>query len=99
MLPSYIMLIDENYLFLFEHKLMVNLLFTVKGGRLQRNFKNIKTLYFIKKGGGWIFIIFCKRVFDATKIILKIKNIELIYFPYYEPQQKTYHVKWQGAIL
>jgi hypothetical protein len=41
---------------------------------------------FDKKNGGWgIFIIFCKRIFDVTKIIQKIKNIELIYFPYYEP--------------
>jgi hypothetical protein len=35
--------------------------------------------------GEWILIIFGKRVFDITKIIQKIKNIELIYFPYYEP--------------
>jgi hypothetical protein len=34
--------------------------------------------------GEWIFAILCKRVFDVTKIIQKIKNIEFIYFPYYE---------------
>ena len=46
------------------------------------------TKHIFNKKGGWIFIIFWKRVFDVTKIIQKIKNIELIYkmyFPDYEP--------------
>ena len=68
--------------YLFEHKLIVNPFptLTVKGGRLQRTTKHI-----FDRNREWIFIMFCERVFDVTKIMPKIENIELIYFPYYEP--------------
>ena len=70
---------------MFEHTLIVNPFPTTYCKKVvDCKETSSTTKHIFDKKGEWIFI-FCKRVFDVTKIIQKIKNIELIYFPYYEP--------------
>lgn len=53
MLPSYIMWMYKNYIFLFEHKWIVNP-FSTTYCRLQRNFKNNKHIFDIKLEAQWV---------------------------------------------
>ena len=77
------MLKHKSYLSLFEDSYSLSYYFLKKVTKNKETARTTKDILCQKVE--YDFIMFCKRVFDVTKIIQKIKNIELLFFHYYKP--------------